>query len=121
MEEVEYRIPPESLYIADLECYTMALDYLATVLPPEATLGDLPHYDKWGPALAPYLPLEWGEAAGVSVFDTVLPAIGAIDIGSDILPLIRQGLDSLDAALPSIIDNISNFSFFDIALPEITL
>lgn len=117
LEEVEFRIPPGTLFVRDLEAFAVGVAWLQTQLPPEAVLGDLPEYDKWGIYVAPHIPAELGDPATISIFNTIIPAVGGIDVGGDILPLVRQGLDTFAAEFPGMIDAIDAFSFADIDIP----
>jgi len=116
LEELEHDFPAGQSPVSGTTLFQSIVASLEAAYPPDTTLGDLPGFDEIAPLLGIILPAEWGNPADVSLFNTLIPAIGAVDIGADILPLLRQGLDALNGALPGIIDYLNNFQGFNFSL-----
>lgn len=116
LEEAEHNFLPGQSPLSGMPGFQSMVAAIEAAYPPDTTLGDLPGFAQIEPMILHLLPPEWGNPADVSLFGTVIPAIGSVDIGADILPIIRHGLDGLDNALPGIIDALKNFTGFDFNL-----
>jgi len=115
LEQAEADIQPGDVQVSDMSAFEAVVGWMSSELSADAALGDLPGFDWWGPMAADYLPPEWGDPAGVSIFDDIVPAVGGMDIAEEVLPALRIGLDALAGGLPGVISALEDFSFPDLS------
>ncbi|GEM_PF-2232589 len=114
LEEAEAEISSGELALGELDEFVAIVEWLSVALPADTILGELPGFVFWEPMIAEYLPEEWGDVADVALFDTLLPAIGELDVAEEVLPALREALDSLAESIPGIISWLEEINWSDI-------
>lgn len=116
LEQAEADIQPGDMQVSDTRGFDAVVGWMSSELSQDTTLGELPGFDMWGDMVADFIPPEWGDPAGVSIFDDVIPAIGNMDVAEDVLPVLRDGLDAMATSLPGVISALEGFSFLNISI-----
>lgn len=120
LEEAEENYPAGDSPLSETVLFQILVSNLTAMFPPGTKLGDIPALQDILSVIDELFPDEYGNPADWDIYDDIIPMLGSVDIGSDILPVLREALENLNSAIPEIISEVENFDFWDlISLPFI--
>lgn len=114
LEEAEHNYPAGESPLSETMLFQMLVSNLTAIFPPGTTLGDIPALQDILPAIDEMLPDEYGNPAEWDIYEDILPMLGSVDIGADILPALRDALEELNAQMPQIIAQVASFNFWEL-------
>lgn len=113
LEEAEQNYPAGDSPLSETVLFQMLVANLTAVFPPGTTLGDIAALQDILPVIDEMLPGEYGNPADWDIYEDILPMLGSVDIGEDILPVLREALENLNSRMPEIIAQVENLNFWD--------